>query len=83
MTELADRARFVVLAGKQVGVARDVVTQRDREFAEREQDRVMATRDVRTFEVLNERALVEQRAAEKSAEQRANDDVSSARWSSK
>jgi flagellar export protein FliJ len=83
VNELADRARFVVLAGKQVGLARERVSERDREFAAREQDRVIATRDVRTFEVLNERARSEQRASDKSAEQRASDDLSSARWSSK
>lgn len=80
--ELADRARFVVLAGKQVGVANELVAQRDREFAACEQERVIATRDVRTFEILNERARAERRALERSAEQRALDDVASSRRSS-
>ena len=79
VTELSDRARFVVLAGREVGAARQQVTRRDREFAEREQERVVATRDVRTFELLNERAREEQRATQKTAEQRAADDVASAR----
>jgi len=81
--ELADRARFVVLAGKQVGVARDVVAERDREVAVREEARMLATRDVKTFELLNERDRDERRVVARRAEQSSADDISSSRWSSK
>jgi flagellar export protein FliJ len=81
--ELLDRARFVVLAGQQVGVARDVVAERDRAVAEREEARLLATRDVRTFELLNERDRAEKRVVTRRAEQSAADDIASARWSSK
>lgn len=81
VTELADRARFVVLANEMVGAARQLVQLRDRELGVREEARVQATRDVRTFELLNDRAREEARAQAKSAEQRAADDVASARWS--
>ena len=60
VTELADRARFVVLAGQQVGAAREVVAQRDQVVVQREEDRVVATRDVRTFEILNDKAIHDQ-----------------------
>jgi len=80
-TELADRARFVVDAGNQVGKARNVVVQRDREFMAREQARMIATRDVKTFETLNERARDEQRATQRKLEQAAADEVASTRWS--
>jgi flagellar export protein FliJ len=81
VTELADRARFVVLAGHKVGHAREVVAQRDQEVAAREEDRVVATRDVRTFEVLTERDREEQRVIQRGVEQRTADDVNSSRWS--
>ena len=81
--ELVDRARFVVLAGKQLGVARDVVAERDREVAAREEARMLATRDVRTFELLSERDRDEKRVVARRAEQSAADDIASARWSSK
>lgn len=81
VTELADRVRFVTLASKQVGLANEVVAQRDQEVMQRENERVLATRDVRTFEVLNDRAREEQRVLTRSAEQRAADDVASSRWS--
>jgi flagellar export protein FliJ len=82
MHELVDRARFVVLAGKQVGVAREVVAERDREVALREEARMLATRDVKTFELLNERDRDESRVVARRAEQSAADDISSSRWSS-
>ena len=81
VTDLADRARFVTLASKQVGAANEAVLQRDREVVAREEDRVVATRDVRTFEILNERDREERRVLTRSAEQRAADDVASSRWS--
>lgn len=81
--ELMDRARFVVQAGKQVGVAHGVLVERDREVAACEEARMLATRDVRTFEILNERAREEQRVVEKRVEQGTADDIAAARWSSK
>ncbi|MDB4989882.1 MAG: hypothetical protein JWN04_5060 [Myxococcaceae bacterium] len=81
VTELADRARFVVLAGQQVGAAREVVAQRDQVVVQREEDRVVATRDVRTFEILNEKDREEKRVLAGRVEQRAVDDVAGARWS--
>lgn len=81
VTELADRARFVTLASQQVGLASELVAERDQAVLQRENERVLATRDVRTFEVLNERARDEQRALARTAEQRAADDVASSRWS--
>ena len=83
VSELLDRARFVVLAGQQVGVARDAVAERDREVAEREEARLLATRDVRTFELLSERDRDEKRVTTRRAEQSAADDIASSRWSSK
>jgi len=80
-TELADRARFVVLAGQQVGVARTYVAQKDKEFLAREEARMLATRDVRTFEILNEKARDELRTSQRKAEQSAADEVASTRWS--
>lgn len=79
--ELADRARFVVLAGKMVGAARELVAQRDREVVQREQARLEATRDVRTFEVLNERDREAQKVSARVAEQRAADEIASSRRS--
>lgn len=81
--DLMDRARFVVLAGKEVGVARDEVNERDLEVAKREEDRMLATRDVRTFELLNERDRDERRVVARRAEQSAADDIASSRWSPK
>jgi flagellar export protein FliJ len=81
VTELSDRARFVVLAGQQVGAARAVVAQRDQVVAQREEDRVVATRDVRTFEILNEKDREEKRVVARNVEQRAADDLASSRWS--
>ena len=81
VTELLDRVRFVTLASQQVGIANEVVVQRDQAVMEREDERVVATRDVRTFEVLNDRAREEQRVLTRSAEQRAADDVATSRWS--
>lgn len=81
--DLMDRARFVVLAGKQVGVARDEVHERDLEVAKREEDRMLATRDVKTFELLNERDRDERRVVARRAEQSAADDIASSRWSPK
>ena len=80
--ELAERARFVVLAGKMVGAARELVTQRDSEVASREEARVQATRDVKTFEVLHDRGREEQRVIARNAEQRAADEVAASRRSS-
>lgn len=81
--ELADRARFVVLAGKQVGVARDVVSQRDALVSDAEEQRVLATRDVRTFELLGERSKEERRLVERRAEQSALDEIAGSRRSMK
>lgn len=81
VTELADRARFVVLAGKLVGAARELVAQRDQELAVREQARVEASREVRTFEVLTEREREAERANARAVEQRAADEIASARRS--
>ncbi|MDB4976308.1 MAG: hypothetical protein JWN48_4649 [Myxococcaceae bacterium] len=81
VTELADRARFLVLAGQQVGKAREEVAQRDQTVAYCEEDRVLATRDVRTFEILTEKDREEQRVIAKNVEQRSADDVASSRWS--
>ena len=79
VSELLDRARFVVLAGEQLGTASAELAERHRQLAQREEERVVATRDVRTFEILNERDREQQRVAQKSAEQRAADDINSAR----
>lgn len=79
VSELLDRARFVVLAGEQLGAASEELAVRHRELAQREEERVVATRDVRTFEILNERDREQQRIAQKSAEQRAADDINGAR----
>lgn len=81
--DLMDRARFVVLAGKQVGVAREEVKERDLEVVKREEDRMLATRDVKTFELLNERDRDERRVIARRAEQSAADDIASSRWSPK
>ena len=81
VTELTDRARFVTLAGQQVGAAKAMVQQKDREFLAREQDRMLATRDVKTFETLNDKAREEQRINARRAEQSAADEVASTRWS--
>lgn len=79
--ELTDRARFVVLAGQQVGVAREAVQERDREVAEREEARMLATRDVKTFEILNERDRDEKRVIARRVEQSNADDIAASRWS--
>jgi flagellar export protein FliJ len=81
--ELADRARFVVLAGQQVGVARERVDARDAVVLEAEEARVLATRDVRTFELLSERNKDEKRLLEKRLEQGAADEFVSSRRSMK
>jgi flagellar export protein FliJ len=81
--ELIDRARFVVLAGQQVGVAREEVQERDLEVGKREEARMLATRDVRTFELLTERDKDERRIVARRAEQSAADDIASSRWSPK
>lgn len=79
--ELADRARFVVLAGQAVGKARDAVAEHDEIVAQREEERVAATRDVRTFELLDERKKEERRVVEKRLEQGAADEVAGSRRS--
>jgi flagellar export protein FliJ len=83
LVELTERARFAELAGHVVSAARVVVSDRERALNERQDDVVLATRDVRTFEKLTERDREEQRLLARSAEQRAADDQASARWSSK
>jgi flagellar export protein FliJ len=75
--ELADRARFVVLAGQAVGRARDDVSRQDQVVAEREEERISATRDVKTFEMLRERNKEERRLVEKRQEQGQADEVAS------
>lgn len=79
LAELVERARFVELSRERIVSAHHELDQRKRELDEREEARVLATRDVRTFEILSERDREEQRARAKSAEQRAADDVASAR----
>lgn len=79
--ELADRARFVVDAGVRVGTAGKVVAERDREFQAREQARMLATRDVKTFEILNERSREEVSKVQRKLEQSAADEVAATRWS--
>lgn len=81
VSELMERARFVELAGKQLGQARDVLSARHGELLQREEDMVLAARDVRTFEILNERDREQQRAIARNAEQRMTDDIVSARRS--
>jgi flagellar export protein FliJ len=78
---LLDRARFVELAGEQLGQARAALADRHTEVAQREEAMVHATREVRTFEILNEREREEQRVAARNAEQRSNDDIVSSRRS--
>jgi flagellar export protein FliJ len=79
--ELQDRARFVVQAGQQVGKARATVAKQDEIVAQREEARIAATRDVRTFELLNERKKEERRVVEKRLEQAAADEVAGSRRS--
>jgi flagellar export protein FliJ len=79
--ELQDRARFVVEAGQVVGKARDNVAKQDELVALREDARIEATRDVRTFELLSERKKEERRIVEKRAEQSAADEVANSRRS--
>jgi len=81
VTELADRARYVVLAGQQVGKAREVVHQRDKTVSFCEEARMVATRDVKTFEKLNERDREERRVTQKRVEQQSADEVANSRWS--
>jgi flagellar export protein FliJ len=81
--ELADRARFVGLAGKRVGAAREVVAQRDELVTQAEEARVLATRDVKTFELLSERSREERRLVEKRLEQGALDEIAGSRRSMK
>lgn len=73
--ELADRARFVVLAGQAVGKARDNVAKQDEIVAQREEARILATRDVKTFELLSERHKEQRRLIEKRQEQGQADEV--------
>ncbi|MET0339908.1 MAG: flagellar export protein FliJ [Polyangiales bacterium] len=83
LTELSERARFAELAGSAVKKAKTVVHQRERAMNERQEDVVVATRDVKTFENLNDKAKEAQRQVQNRAEQSAADDQNSARWSQK
>jgi flagellar export protein FliJ len=79
--ELQDRARFLMQAGQQVGQARSKVHVHDELVAAKENQRIEATRDVRTFELLDERKKEERRVVEKRLEQGAADEVASSRRS--
>ena len=81
VNELLDRARFVVAATQQVSTANAQVAERHRELGTREEAVVLATREVRTFELLNDRDREQQRTRAKSAEQRAADEVAGSRRS--
>jgi flagellar export protein FliJ len=83
VSELLDRARHVTHAGEQVFSAHAKLAERNRELAVREEAVVLATRDVRTFERLTEKDKEQQRAVQKSLEQRAADDIASSRRSIK
>ena len=83
LTELSERARFAELANEGVKKAKTVVHQRQRALDERQEDVVVATRDVKTFETLNDKAKETQRQVQNRAEQSAADDQNSARWSQK
>ncbi|MET0287959.1 MAG: flagellar export protein FliJ [Polyangiales bacterium] len=73
--ELQDRARFVTLAGQQVVKARDTVSKHDEIVAQKENQRIEATRDVKTFELLRDRKKEEMRIVEKRVEQGQADEV--------
>jgi flagellar export protein FliJ len=73
--ELQDRARFITLAGQQVLKARDNVSKHDEIVAQKENQRIEATRDVKTFEMLRDRKKEEMRIVEKRQEQGAADEV--------
>jgi flagellar export protein FliJ len=81
VVELSERARFVTLAGQQVGAATKVVDHHDRELEKFEEERMLATRDVRTFEILTEKDREQRKIVQRRAEQSASDDVANARWS--
>lgn len=83
LTELSDRARFVELAAQSVQQAKTVVKKREVTLNERQEDVVVATRDVKTFQNLNDKAKEAQRKVQNRAEQSAADDQNSARWSQK
>ena len=83
VVELAERARYVVLAGERVGKERAVVAEHDRQVTDHEEATVLATRDVRTFEILNEKDREQRKIIQKRAEQGEADDVANARWSMK
>jgi flagellar export protein FliJ len=73
--ELQDRARFITLAGQQLSRARDNVSKHDEIVAQKENMRIEATRDVKTFELLRDRKKEEMRIVEKRLEQGAADEV--------
>jgi len=81
LSELIERARFVELAGQQLTSARELLAERHRELVQHEEAMVLATRDVRTFEVLTERDREQQRVVVRGQEQRALDDIVSSRRS--
>ena len=76
---LLDRARYVALAAQQVKTAQEVFQVKDGEVDARQAAVFEATRDVRKFEVLNEKHRHEAKAAAKQAEQRELDDLSARR----
>lgn len=79
--ELQDRARFATLAGVAVGKARETVARHDQIVEQREQVRIAATREVRTFELISERKQDERRLEEKRREQTATDEAANAKRS--
>lgn len=83
VVELSERARYVVLAGERVGKEQATVAEHDREVASHEEATVLAARDVRTFEILNEKDREQRKIIQKRAEQGAADDAANARWSMK
>lgn len=72
---LQDRAQSLVEATKYVGKAREVHVESGAEVQRREQVAFEATRDVRKFEILNDRAKEERRIAQKNQEQQTLDET--------
>lgn len=83
VVELAERARYVVLAGERVDKEQASVEEHDRQVASQEEETVLATRDVRTFEILNDKDREQRKIIQRRAEQGATDDIANARWSMK
>jgi flagellar export protein FliJ len=79
LSELMERARFVELAGQLLVTARDALAERHQNLAQHEEAMILATRDVRTFEILNERDREQQRTVARKVEQLTSDDIVSSR----